>query len=254
MDRRYIETKRVVDRYLAGKLTVREAHDFEQFCLSHPEALKRMPLPVSVKARLSRRPAVGSDTGTFPASPSSAARAAFEAAEEEFEEETAGRFRAAGRTRVIIGGLALALVVAVAGLIIYALRAGALSKQIQAMQSEAQATQAQAPASVETYHVRPVRQRPEQAVIAPGWSVPPRLLDLYIEVADRRHTEFQITVDSLDDGRLLQVRRITRDSNRELRLALNSSAFGPGEYMLKIDGYTWQGQAEEVGWVRLDLR
>lgn len=254
MDRRHIETKRVVDRYLRGEMTVREAHDFEQFCLDHPEALRRLPIPVSVKARLSRRPAVDSDTGAFPALPSGAARAAFEAAEEEFEEETASRFRAAGRSRVIIGGLALALVAAVAGLIIYAVQARALSKQIRSMQTEASATQMQAPASVAIYHVRPVRQRPEQATVAPGWFMPPQLLDLYIEVADGRHTQFQVTIDKVDSGRLMQIRRVARDSNRELRLGLNSSAFGPGEYLLKIDGYTWQGQTEDVGWVRLDLR
>ena len=43
----------------------------------------------------------------------------------------------------------------------------------------------------------------------------------------------------------MQLRRIARDSNRELRLALNSSAFGPGDYLLKIDGYNWRGQTED---------
>jgi len=47
------------------------------------------------------------------------------------------------------------------------------------------------------------------------------------------------------------VERITPDSNRELRIALNSSAFGPGEYRMRLQGYTWRGERVDVGWVRL---
>ena len=51
MDRKYIENEHVVDRYLSGDLTVREARDFEKYCLEHPEALREMPIPVRLKAR-----------------------------------------------------------------------------------------------------------------------------------------------------------------------------------------------------------
>jgi len=44
------------------------------------------------------------------------------------------------------------------------------------------------------------------------------------------------------------------DSNRELRLSLNSSAFGPGEYRIRIEGYTWRGQRAGAGWVRLVMK
>jgi hypothetical protein len=47
---------------------------------------------------------------------------------------------------------------------------------------------------------------------------------------------------------------VARDSNRELRFALNSSAFGPGDYLVKVDGYNWRGQIEEVGWLRIGLQ
>ncbi len=63
MDRKYIETEHIVDRYLSGDLTVREAREFEKYCLDHPEALKAMPIPVRLKARLSRRPRAGQRDG-----------------------------------------------------------------------------------------------------------------------------------------------------------------------------------------------
>ena len=87
MDRKYIENEHVVDRYLSGDLTVREARDFEKYCLEHPEALREMPIPVRLKARLARRPTEESETGVFHAIPSSVTRAALEATEDGFDPE-----------------------------------------------------------------------------------------------------------------------------------------------------------------------
>ncbi len=80
------------------------------------------------------------------------------------------------------------------------------------------------------------------------------MLDLYIDVSEGKYNQFMITIDKVDGGRVMQLRRVARDSNRELRLALNSSAFGPGDYLVKVDGYNWRGQTEEVGWLRIGLQ
>ena len=42
--------------------------------------------------------------------------------------------------------------------------------------------------------------------------------------------------------------------DREVRLGLNSSAFGRGEYLLRFEAYNWRGQTDEIGWVRLQMR
>ena len=78
MDRTYIQNEHIVDRYLAGELTVREAREFEKFCLDDPAFLSQLPIPVRLKARLSRKPVDTSETGMFPAIPSSATRVALE--------------------------------------------------------------------------------------------------------------------------------------------------------------------------------
>src|SRR5262245_65576478 len=85
MDRKYIENEHIVDRYMSGDLTVREAREFEKYCLDHPDVLKTMPIPVRLKARLAKKPLQESETGIFPAIPSSTARAAIEAHEEGFD-------------------------------------------------------------------------------------------------------------------------------------------------------------------------
>ncbi|HET9444789.1 MAG TPA: hypothetical protein VFO35_00920 [Steroidobacteraceae bacterium] len=259
MDRKYIEAEHIVDRYLSGDLTVREAREFEQYCHDHPEALKAMPIPVRLKARLSRRPAADSETGVFKAIPSSATHAALDASDEgidvEEEEREYSRAQPIGGNRMVFIGLVLALVAAVAGLIAYAIQANSLSTQLRTVQREAKAMQMTAAGSTATYRVEPVRGgKPSQATLALGWMQPPQWLDLYIDVSEGKYTQFMIRVEKVDEGLVMQLRRVARDSNRELRLALNSSAFGPGDYLLKIDGYNWRGQTEAVGWVRINLQ
>jgi hypothetical protein len=84
-----------------------------------------------------------------------------------------------------------------------------------------------------------------------AWPDPPQLLELYLPVAYSSYTTYAITIDKVDHGRLLTVERLMPDSNKELRLALNSSAFGPGEYRIRIEGYDWHGDRADAGWVRL---
>lgn len=260
MDRKYIESEHIVDRYLAGELTVREARDFEKYCLEHPDFLNGLPIPVRLKARLARRPLADSETGIFQAIPSSATHAAVEASDEGFdmEEEEAKWRKASGGTsggsRMLVFGLIFALIAAVAGIIAYGIHASALTKQLKELQRSAQSTQMQAPGSVQTYRLALSRNKPGSPTLDVGWPNPPQLLDIYVDVTDGKYNTFQITIDKADGGRVMQLRRVARDSNKELRFALNSSAFGPGDYLLKFDGYNWRGQAEEIGWLRLGLK
>lgn len=85
------------------------------------------------------------------------------------------------------------------------------------------------------------------------WPEPPELLDLYLPVAYSDFKLFAITIDKVDAGRVLDVERLSPDSNHELRLSLNSSAFGPGEYRLRLQGYTWRGERLDAGWIRLQV-
>jgi hypothetical protein len=256
MDRRYIENEHVVDRYLSGDLTVREAREFEKYCLEHPDFLNSMPIPVRLKARLSRRPQEDSETGMFQAIPSSATHAAVAAGDDGFDAEEDRRFSSSGANtnRLVAVALSIALLAALGGLIAYAMRANALAERLAQVQRETAAMQMQAPGSVQRYRVQPVRAKPAEATLAIGWLSPAQLLDLHIDVSEGKYTQFLITVDKDDGTRVMQLRRMARDSNRELRLGLNSSAFGPGDYLMEIEGYNWRGQTETIGWVRVALQ
>jgi hypothetical protein len=258
MDRKYIENEHIVDRYLSGDLTVREAREFEKYCLEHPDFLKTLPIPVRLKARLARQPEAESETGVFKAIPSSATRAVQEAVDDGFdpedEKEAQRQTYSASPNRKLVMVLSILLVVALGGVVMYAMRVSELTKELKNTHSTQSTLQMQAPASVQTYRVEPVRAKPTQETLSLGWLHPPQLLDLYIDVSDGKYQQFMLTLDSVENGRVMQIRRIARDSNRELRLALNSSALGPGDYLIHIEGYTWRGQTEEVGWVLLGLK
>ena len=87
-----------------------------------------------------------------------------------------------------------------------------------------------------------------------AWPEPPELLDLYLPVAYAEFPSFAVTIDKVNQGRMMILQRVMPDSNRDIRLSLNSSAFGPGEYRIRIEGYTWRGQRVDAGWVRLVVR
>src|SRR5262245_32342901 len=55
MDQSYINSENIVARYLSGDLTLREAKEFEKYCVEHPEVSQQLPIPVRLKARLARR-------------------------------------------------------------------------------------------------------------------------------------------------------------------------------------------------------
>ena len=84
-----------------------------------------------------------------------------------------------------------------------------------------------------------------------AWPEPPQLWDLHLPVGYASYLTYALTIDKVDHGRVMVVERMAPDSNRDLRLALNSSAFGPGEYRIRVQGYTWRGERVDVGWVRL---
>jgi hypothetical protein len=261
MDQQYIKEQRIVDRYLAGDLTVKEARAFEKYCLAHPEVLQEMPIPVRLKARLSRQPLETSETGMFQTIPSSTTIAATESidADDEDEDEIDEPPR---RTVRMVGdggkGLSYALLAGIALLaastVYYGLRARAVSEDLQQLKQSVNRHQLQAPSGVQTYKLALNRTGvPSSPTIALGWLDPAQLLELNIDTTQLPYSQYQVTIQKRDDARLLVLRRVARDSNRELRLALNSTAFGPGEYILRIEGYTWRGQLEPAGWVAIGL-
>jgi hypothetical protein len=131
---------------------------------------------------------------------------------------------------------------------------GALEKQLAVAQRAVKSLQIRPPGGMQEYRVKPSGTKPSAPTVNVGWPDPPQLIDLRIDMSEGKYNTFLLTIDSVSDGRAIQIRRVARDSNGEVRVGLNSSAFGQGEYDLKLEGYTWRGETVTAGWIRLGLK
>jgi len=149
----------------------------------------------------------------------------------------------------------LILVVAAGGWVAFGLQNHSSHEQLKELRAANESVAVRAPASVQTYTVTPARGGPPaNPSLTLGWPNPPRLLELRIDAAELNFNAFQVTIEKVGAARILQVRRVGKDSNKQLQLTLNSSAFGPGDYLLKLEGYTWRGDLLDAGWVKLALQ
>ena len=80
-----------------------------------------------------------------------------------------------------------------------------------------------------------------------------QLADLKIDLSRSAYRSYRVTIDRIDQGRVAILHNIAKDSNGHLHIALNTSALGPGNYQLTIDGLNWKGEAEPDAWVTIGL-
>jgi hypothetical protein len=79
------------------------------------------------------------------------------------------------------------------------------------------------------------------------------MADLKIDVSWSTFNSFRVTLDRVDQGRALVLGNLNRDSNGHLRISLNSTALGPGQYDLTLEGLDWRGAAKPQAWARFSV-
>lgn len=276
MDRSYIEANNIVARYLAGDLTVREAREFERFCAEHPAVLDSLPIPVRVKAKMQLKAAEAAKSAEFDPTVQTGAflRPTFDKApaedftghvtddaDDEFDADTTPDVRERQSlvqriksASLVTLALTLALVLVSVMATVFWSRSNALQNELSALQRSVKAIQMRPPNSVREHRATPVAAQPTAPTLTLGYPDPPQLIELRVDMSKGRFNTFLVTVDSVNSGRIAQIRRVARDSNGELRLSLNTSAFGKGDIDLQFAGYTWRGETVPVGWIRLGMQ
>jgi hypothetical protein len=251
MDRTYIKDQNIVQRYLSGDLSLREAREFEKFCLENPDILESLPIPVRLKARLARHPMDDSDLQA------GLATSSIDISDDDDDDDDTGspsRWQSGSggsRTAMVLG---IALIASLAGIVVLLLAQSTQQKETQKALREAKATQLQPPGSIQPFRTVLNESKPSAPTLNVGAPNPARFIDLTVDVSKETYNLYLITIDDVTRGRVMQIRRVARDSNRELRITLNSSAFGTGDYDLQFEGYTWRGETVPVGWVRLGIK
>jgi hypothetical protein len=229
MDRDFIARNQVVERYLSGRLPLKGATDFERFCRQHPEILDEIGLPERVNAGLRLLEASGKP--------------------EPWHEPA----RPLWQKPPVILGLAVAVVILALTLVVAWGATVTRDHQIAALEKQAY-ERALDPAT----STREIRLLPSRA----GASATPaitigghnaQLADFKIDESRSPYHSFRVTIDRIDQGRVGVITNLTKDSNGHLRIALNSSALGPGNYQLTIEGIGWRGEPEPDSWITIGI-
>lgn len=230
MDRDFIARNQIVERYLSGKLPVKGAADFERFCHDYPELLDEIGLPQRVHAGLRLLEASGKP---------------------EPWQETRKKFWQNPAIVFSFMGAAVAL----------AIVAVTLGNQITdknttiAKLKQDLVTQPLEPAAT-TRIIRILPNR-EGSTNTPAVTIgggTAQLCDLRIDMSRSAFRAFRVTIDRIDQGRVAVLQNIYKDSNGHVRIALNSSALGPGNYSFSIDGVTWRGETVPEAWVTIGIQ
>lgn len=79
----------------------------------------------------------------------------------------------------------------------------------------------------------------------------PERLELRIDARSNTFNLFRVSIDRDDGTALMRFDRLQRDTNGEIRFALNSTLLPPGAYTVEVEGFTWRGETRPVGRIRL---
>jgi hypothetical protein len=229
MDRDFIARNQVVERYLSGRLPLKGATEFEKFCHDHPQLLDDMGLPERVNAGLRLLEAAGKP--------------------EPWQEPTRAAW---DRPQVTLALAAATLVLAVALAII---GGSSASKSHRIADLQKQAIERALDPATSTREIRLVPSRTgasnAPAIVIGGASA--QLADFKIDESRSPYHTFRVTIDRIDQGRVGIISNLNRDSNGHLRIALNSSALGPGNYQFTLEGLDWRGDPQPDSWITIGI-
>jgi hypothetical protein len=230
MDRDFIARNQIVERYLSGRLPLKGATDFERFCKENPSLLDELGLPERVHAGLRLLEASGKP--------------------EPWQEKPEAFW---AKPKFVLALLAATLLLA-GGLAVVANSSAAKSRKITQLQKQTAERPLDPATSTRSIRLVPSREAASNtpAVVIGGGAA--ELVDLKIDETRSAYKSFRITIDRIDQGRVAVLHNLVKDSNGHLRIALNSSALGPGNYQLTIEGLSWRGDPEPDSWVTIGIQ
>jgi len=232
MDRDFIARNQVVERYLSGRLPLKAATEFERYCRDHAELLDQIGLPERVNAGLRLLEAAGKP--------------------EPWQETPRPAWQKPQVTAV------LAVAVVVLGTALAGLAASNSSKSHRIAELQKQNSERALDPATSTREIRLLPSRSgasnSPAITIGGGAGGAQLADLKIDESRSPYHAFRVTIDRIDQGRVAVINGLDKDSNGHLRIALNSSALGPGNYQLTLEGLDWRGQPQPDSWVTIGIQ
>lgn len=164
--------------------------------------------------------------------------------------------------RAFIHGRRASVLVAILGVLVASLLAVALwlwaqiGRRDQQIAAQARALHAQpydAVAGTRAIVTKPSRNGALASSMTTIGGARAELIEFKYDMGWSSYGNFRVTIDRVDQGRFAVLTNLARDSNGHVRVAFNSSALGPGDYQVQIDGMDWRGNSAPQGWARFTV-
>ncbi len=231
MNAKLIEDKQLAERYLFGRLPPPEARFFESMIRKSPALADELKLPEALR----RAMRLLDETGT------------------EWREHHATGLEALLQKPWVALALAGALVLALAGLVAVTASRHSLETRLSALRAVAEQGLLNAPTRSEIIAVRPARPGEAEQTYSLGSRAAPTLAELRVDVRNVQANLYRLVIRRADGAYWGRLDNQLRDSNGELRLALNSGAFAADTYDLEVDAVNLRGDGSAVGHAHLKV-
>ena len=227
MDREFIIKNQIVERYLAGRLPPKGVTDFEKLIRSRPQLIEELGLPEKVNAGLRLLDAAG------------------------IAEPWAEKPKKFWQNPAFTVGAAVLAVVALIGCLVLAMQVSSRDATI-AKQKVENIERAIAPSTQKrTILVGVARNGPPTQptlTIRQG-----EFAEMKADLSWTRYGSFKVSIDRVSQGRVAVLDGVEKDSNGHLRISLNAGAFGPGNYMVTIEGLNMRRESIPVAWFMVSV-
>lgn len=227
MDLKLLEQKQFVERYLLGRLSPPEAKFFEQVVRRSPQLAERMGLPEALKRTMK----LLDETGT------------------EWREEAPKFWHDVRVPIALAAAFLLTLVLAITFLV----GKHEWQDRYAELRTVVATGSLDAPTRTAVKRLRlgrPGEARPDYNF---GSRVGPTLAELRIDTAFAKGNLYMATIRRDDGTYWARIDNLLRDSNGQLRIAINTGAFAAGTYDLDVSAVNLRGEGVPAGRLRFHI-
>ena len=225
MDREFIIKNQIVERYLAGRLPPKGVTDFERLIRTRPQLIEELGLPDRVNAGLRLLDAAG------------------------IAEPWAEKEKKAWEKPAFTMGAAALAIAALIGCAVLGMQVSSRNTTIAKQKLENLERPIAPSTRKRTILVGVARNGPPaQSTLTINHG---EFAELKADLSWARFGAYKVSIDRVDQGRVAVLDGLEKDSNGHLRISLNAGAFGPGDYMVSIEGLNLRRESIPIAWYRV---
>jgi len=228
MDREFIIKNQIVERYLAGRLPPKGVTDFEKLIRSRPQLIEELGLADKVNAGLRLLDAAG------------------------VAEPWAEKEKKIWEKPIFTMGAAALAIAALIGCAVLAMQVSSRNETIAKQKKENIERSISPSTRKRSILVGVARNGPPSAsTLSISYG---EFAEMKVDVSWARYGAFKVSVDRVGQGRVAVIDGLEKDSNGHLRISLNAGAFGPGDYMVTIEGLNLRRESLPLAWFRISVK